>query len=409
MTNPDINSENSSQSNLDSTFEVQPEQQPVFQGATKLNIGVLKEKSKDEKRVALTPQDVELIASSGYNVFVEKGAGIGANYSDLDYSEVGAKIIEKDEEVLKKSDIICKITPLDNREINLCSSNSTIISAINMSSITRKTLINMQKKNLTALAYEFFSDTSGFNPFLHSIGEIIGTSAIMIASEMLTSTNGGRGIMFGGITGLPPTNIIILGTDIAAEYALRIAMSLGANVKVFDNSLHNLIRFRNIFGQNLYTSPLNYANLRKEFESADVVINSIVRKKNMDFIITDSLVRSMKKGAIIIDLKVDQRSIVETSRVTSFDSPTYVYSDVTHYCVPNLASRVANSSSIVISNLLSNFVLEILHQGSIIPFLQYQSSIKNATYMFKGVVTNRIVAETFDLKFTDLNFIVHVF
>lgn len=409
MTFSDINSENKNQNSAESSYETQAEKQAILFNSKKLIVGVLKEKSRDEKRVALTPQDVELIVRSKFTVLVEKNAGIGANYSDLDYSELGAKIIESNEELLRKSHIVCKIAPLDESEINMISPGSIIISALNMSTQSRRTLLIMQKKKVTALAYEFFEDSSGFNPFTHSIGEIIGTSAVMIASEMLTSTSGGRGIMFGGITGLPPTNIVVIGTDIAAEYVIRIAMSLGANVKVFDNSLQKLIRFRNIFGQNLYTSPLNYANLRKEFESADVVVNSIVRKKNTHFTITDTLVNSMKKGAIIIDLKVDQGSIVETSKVTSFDSPTYVYSDVIHYCVPNLASRVAKSSSIVISNLLSDFLLEILHQGSIIPFLQYQSNIKNATYMFKGVVTNRIVAETFDLKYTDLNFIVHVF
>lgn len=403
------NSENKNQNANESSYETQAQQQPVFFTSKKLIVGLLKEKSKDERRVALTPQDVELIVRSGFIVLVEKDAGLDANYSDFDYSEVGAKIVESSEHVLKKSHIICKIAPLEESEVNLINSDSIVISALNISTQSRRTMLRMQKKKLTALAFEFFEDSTGFNPFTHSIGEIIGTSAVMIASEMLTSTSGGRGIMFGSITGLPPTNIILLGTDIAAEYVVRIAMSLGANVKVFDNSLQKLIRFRNIFGQNLYTSPLNYANLRKEFESADVVINSMVRKENMRFIITDSLVHSMKKGAIIIDLKVDQGSIIETSRVTSFDSPTYVYSDVIHYCVPNLASRVAKSSSIVISNLLSNILLEILQQGSIIPFLQFRSSIKNATYMFKGVVTNKIVAETFDLKYTDLNFIIHVF
>ncbi len=403
------NQAKSGQPQEDYSLETQPMPASVQGGGNKLIIGLLKEKEKDEKRVALTPQDVELIAKSGFEILVEQGAGEGAKFSDLDYSEAGAKIIEDAENVLKNSHIITKISPLTENEILKISSDAIVVSALNLSTQSRQKILKMQKKKLTALAYEFFEDQSGFNPFLHAIGEIIGTSAVMIASEMLTTTAGGRGIMLGGITGLPPTNIVVLGTDIAAEYAVRIAMGLGANVKVFDRTMHNLIRFRNIFGQNLYTSTLNYGNLRNELENADVVINSLVRRQNNHFIINESLVQSMKDGAIIIDLKVDQGSIVETSKITSFEKPTYKIYGVTHFCVPNMASRVAHSSSTAISNLLTDFLMEILQQRSIIPFLQYETSIRQATYMFKGVITNRFVAEKFDLKYTDINFIVHVF
>ena len=393
----------------DYTLKTQAMSAPIQNGANKLIIGLLKEKEKDEKRVALTPQDVELIVKSGFEVLVEEGAGEGAKFLDLQYSEAGAKIIENVEKILKDSHIIVKISPLTDDEILKISTDAIVISALNLSTQSRQKILKMQKKKLTALAYEFFEDQSGFNPFLHSIGEIIGTSAVMIASEMLTTTAGGRGIMLGGITGLPPTNIIVLGTDIAAEYAVRIAMGLGANVKVFDRTMHNLIRFRNIFGQNLYTSTFNYGNLRKELESTDVVINSLVRQQNNHFIINEDFIQAMKEGAIIIDLKVDQGSIVETARITNFEKPTYTIYGVTHYCVPNMASRVAHSSSTAISNLLTDFLIEILQQHSIIPFLQYETSIRQATYMFKGVITNNFVAEKFDFKYTDINFIVHIF
>jgi alanine dehydrogenase len=372
-------------------------------------IGVPKEIDKDEKRVAITPDDVAIITDLGFDVLVERNAGLDAGIYDLAYSEAGAKIVDSHHIIYKNADIIAKIAPLNDLEIVSLRENKIIFSALNLSTQKRKNIELLQEKKTTALAFEFFNDVSGFNPFLHVIGEIIGTSAVMIAAELLSTTGGGSGIMLGGLSGLPPAEIIILGTDIAAEYAVKLALGLGADVKVFDNSMQNLIHFHKTFGQQLYTSTLNYSNLRKSLQTADVVINTLSKTPEKKIIVSQEMVSLMKKGAVIIDLKVDAGSIIETSKITTFENPTFKVNDIIHYCVPNLASRVALTSSVAISNLLSVSLIKILQQGSIIPFLQYDTNIRNGTFMFKGALTNKIVAETLGLKYTDINFIVHVF
>jgi len=372
-------------------------------------IGVPKEIDKDEKRVAITPDDVAIITDLGFDVLVERNAGLDAGIYDLAYSEAGAKIVDSHHIIYKNADIIAKIAPLNDLEIVSLRENKIIFSALNLSTQKRKNIELLQEKKTTALAFEFFNDVSGFNPFLHVIGEIIGTSAVMIAAELLSTTGGGSGIMLGGLSGLPPAEIIILGTDIAAEYAVKLALGLGADVKVFDNSMQNLIHFHKTFGQQLYTSTLNYSNLRKSLQTADDVINTLSKTPEKKIIVSQEMVSLMKKGAVIIDLKVDAGSIIETSKITTFENPTFKVNDIIHYCVPNLASRVALTSSVAISNLLSVSLIKILQQGSIIPFLQYDTNIRNGTFMFKGALTNKIVAETLGLKYTDINFIVHVF
>ncbi len=390
-------------------YKTLPKMQPVSRRINLFSIGVPKETGIDEKRVALTPSDVEIIISLGFEVFIENGAGLEANISDFDYSEAGAKMIKDNEIIYTNCDIICKIAPLSDQEIDLLGTNKIIFSALNLSTQTKEKIRKLQKKKITAIAFELFSDENGFNPFVHVIGEIIGTSSVMIASELLSSTSGGRGIILGGLSGMPPTKIIVFGTDISAEYAVRIALGLGADIKVFDNSIPNLIHFHNIFGQQLYTSTINLSNIRDVISDTDVIINTIKREPGGKFILTDYFVSLMKKDAVIIDLKVDSGSIIETSKITSFNNPTFKYYDVIHYCVPNLASRVAFTSSMAISNLLTSPLIEILQQGSLIPFLQYDSNFRRGTYIFKGVLTNKTVADALELEYTDINFIIHVF
>ncbi len=397
------------QDNTKNILKTLPKLQSLKNRNNLMNIGIPKETMKDEKRVALTPKDVESIVRLGYEVFIEHGAGEKANIQDIEYSESGAKLVKDTEIIYKNCDIIGKIAPLTLDEINMLGTNKIIFSALNISTQKKEAIANLSKKKCTAIAYELFENQNNFNPFTHAIGEITGTSAVMIASELLSSTSGGRGILLGSLSGFPPAEIIILGTDISAEYAIRIAIGLGAIVKVFDNSIQNLIKIHKIFGQNLYTSTINEANLKHELANADVLINTIAIEEGQKFIITEDMIRLMKKGSVIIDLKVDQGSIIETSEITSFENPTYKKNDVIHYCVPNLASRVAYTSSIAISNLLTTTLIKILEQGSIIPFLQYNSDIRKGTYLFKGVVTNKIVAERFNFDYTDINFIIHVF
>lgn len=371
-------------------------------------IGVPKETINQEKRVALTPDDVASICSENFNVLIEHNAGVNANFSDYQYSEAGALLVTQ-KELFEKSSIIVKIAPLTYEEIDLIKPESIVFSSLNLNTQSLDRITSLQEKKITGLAYEYFIDEKGFNPFTHVIGQIVGSSAVMIAAELLSNNNGGRGIMLGGLTGLPPAEIVVLGTDISAEYAVRVAFSLGANVRVFDYSISNLIHFQNLFGRNLYTSTLNYANLTDAVTRANVIINTIEHKQGKKFIITQDLVLAMKDLSVIVDLKIDSGSVIETSSITTLENPIYVKHGVIHYCVPNIASRVAQTSSLAISNLLTSILLKILQQGSIIPLIQYERDLRNATYLFKGLLTNSVVANNLNLQYTDLNLIIHIF
>ncbi|MBN2662337.1 MAG: alanine dehydrogenase [Bacteroidales bacterium] len=391
------------------SIKTMPQKVKLQKNNNTLSIGIPKETSVDEKRVPLTPDDIIAIKNAGFEVLLEKGAGLKSNFTDLEYSEAGAKIVNNREKIYKEAFIIVKISPLTLEEIDLISPEKIVFSALNLSTQSSLRLQKLQEKKITAIAYELYNDELDFNPFLHVIGQINGSSAIMIASELLSNSTGGKGVMLGGLTGMPPTEIVVLGTSISAEYAIRIALGLGATVKVFDNSMLNFIKFHNTFGQHLFTSTITYSHLKKAVATADVIINTLDKKPGKSFLITEEMLFLMKEGSVIIDLKIDAGSIVETSEITTFDNPTFIKHGVIHYCVPNLASRVAQTSSTAISNLLSNILLKILEQGSIIPLLQFEYELRNATYLFKGISTNRLVSNTLNLNYTDINLIIHVF
>jgi len=390
-------------------IKTMPQKQKLSKKENILSVGVPKETSIDEKRVPLSPDDVLAIKNAGFDVLIEKGAGIKSNFSDLKYSEAGAKIVSSKQKIYNDAFIIVKISPLTLEEIELIAPEKIVFSALNLSTQSEERLQKLQEKKITAIAYELFTDEHDFNPFLHVIGQINGSSAIMIASELLSNSTGGKGVMLGGLTGMPPAEIVILGTNISAEYATRIALELGATVKVFDNSMSNFIKFHNAFGQHLFTSTITYSHIKEAVSSADAIINTLDKKPGKNFLITEEMLFSMKEGSVIVDLRVDAGSIVETSEITTFENPTYIKHGVIHYCVPNIASRVAQTSSTAISNLLSNILIKILEQGSIIPLLQFEYELRSATYLFKGISTNRLVSNTLNLNYTDINLIIHVF
>lgn len=375
----------------------------------KLSIGLPAENNDEEKRVVLTPSDVKLITKLGYDVIVETGIGERANFSDLEYSENGAKIVRSKIKIFSDASIIIKVSPLSDKEIDLLKPNKIVFSALHLSTQSPERIIRLRKKKITAISYEFFEDENNFNPFLHSIGEIIGSSSIMIASELMSNISGGKGIMLGGLTGLTPSEIVILGTDISSQYAVRIALGLGANVKVFDSSIEKLIMFRNLFGQHLYTSTISNLALKSSLKTTDVVINTINRKAKQEYIISNEMLLEMKSGSVIVDLKVDSGSVIESSKITTFENPTFVKSNITHYCVPNIASRVARTSSMAISNILTPYIIKILNYGGIVPFIQENRSCRNGVYLLKGILTNNTIAEKFNLDYTDINLIIHVF
>ena len=367
-----------------------------------LSIGLIKEKTFQENRIALAPESVSILVNNGHRVMVETKAGEGANFFDTDYSEAGAEIVYSSEEVFK-ADLILKVAPLTEEEMEWLKPHQIIISAIHLPTMKKEWLEKIIAKRVTALAFEYIKDSSNTFPIVHSMSEIAGNASILIASELLSDNKNGKGILLGGITGVPPAKVVVLGAGIVGEFASRTALGLGAEVKVFDNSTFKLTRLQNNIGVRVYTSIIYPDVLKRELQTADIAIGSMHSENGQTaMIVTDSMVQNMKAGSVIVDVSIDQGGCFETSEITNHKNPTFKKYDVVHYCVPNIASRFARTASYAISNILTRKLLRAGEMGGFEKLLWGQDGTKNGVYLFKGSVTNRHLSEKFGFKFTDI-------
>ncbi len=375
-----------------------------------LTIGIPKESSFQENRVPLVPEAVALLCNYGHQVVVETDAGKNANFQDKDYSEAGAQIAYSREAVYE-SNIIIKVSPPTLEEIELVKPKQIILSAVQMSTNYGAQLKKLSEKRATAFGFNYIKDEEGVYPVVRSMGEIAGSTSILIAAEYLSNVNSGKGIMPGGITGIPPTEIVIIGAGIVGENAARVALGLGATVKIFDNSLSRLARIRSMFnGQQLYTSLIKQDELARQLTNADVVIGALrAPEGRTPCVVTEAMVSDMKNGAVIIDVSIDQGGCFETSIPTNHEKPVYKKFGVTHYCVPNIPSRVAHTASIALSNILEPIVLEIGESGGLEKFLAHHRHIRSGLYLYNGLCTNRFFAQTYNLPFKDIDLLMAAF
>jgi alanine dehydrogenase len=384
-------------------FDTQEQPAIITHKKGNLTIGIPREKTFQEHRVALTPESVGLLVHNGNRVLIETGAGKFSHFSDREYSEAGAEICY-DAKELYKSDIIIKVTPPMLEEVEMFRENQTIFSPLHLPTMKTKTIQKMMEKKVTAIAYEYLQDEWGVYPVVRSMSEIAGNSVILIASELLSNISGGSGILLGGVSGIPSTRVVVLGAGVVGETAVRAALGLGANVKVFDNSTYKLHRLQNNIGTRIYTSVLSPTLLSQELENADVVIGAIHSKKGRTpIVISESMVMKMKPNAVIIDVSIDQGGCFETSEMTNHDKPTFVKHDVIHYCVPNIASRVSRTASIAMSNILTNLLLQLIQVGGIKSLVKSSKGVRNGAYLFGGNVTNAHFSNMLGEKHIDLD------
>ncbi len=371
-----------------------------------LYIGVPKEITLQEHRVALTPSSVNLLVNNGFEVWIETGAGKEAKFPDKDYSDAGAKICYSSEEVYK-ADIIVKVEPPTENEIKFLQAKQLIISAIQLNSRSDKYIRSLMEKKITAIAFEFLKSKDGIYPIVRSMSEIAGTSAISVASEYLCSTRGGKGEMLGGVTGIPPTEIVIIGAGTVGEYAARSAIGVGAVVKVFDNSLEKLRRIQNNLGIKLYTSLLHPKILQKALSTADVAIGCMWSEDGRSpAVIGEEMVSKMKPLSVIIEICIDQGGCFETSEITNHLKPTFVKHDVVHYCVPNITSRVCRTASYALSNILTPLLLEISDAGTIGDFIWEHQSVRSGIYIYKGNLTNKHIGKRLNIYHKDIDLLI---
>ncbi|QRM90178.1 alanine dehydrogenase [Lacinutrix sp. WUR7] len=383
----------------------QEETLEIFKQKGNLFIGIPKETAFQEKRVCLTPDAVSALVSNGHRVLMETGAGEGAKFSDKNYSEAGAKITNDTAKVYG-CPIVLKVEPPTLDQINLINPQSILISALQLKTQNKKYFETLASKRITALAFEFIRDEDGSYPAVRSLSEIAGTSAVLIASELLSNVNEGNGLMFGNISGVPPIEVVIIGAGTVGEFAARSAIGLGANVKVFDNSITKLRRMQTNLGMTIYTSTLQPKNLAKALKRCDVAIGAVRGKNRAPIIVTDAMVGNMKSGAVIIDVSIDMGGCIESSEVTSHKHPTFIKHGVIHYCVPNIPARFARTASISISNMFTPYLLKIAEDGGLENSLRFDKGLKNGLYFYHGILTNKSVGEWFDLKHSDINLLI---
>lgn len=384
-------------------FQPQTELLKVSEKPNKLFIGVPKESIIQENRVALVPSSVQTLVSRGHRVMIEAGAGEKSNFADHDYSEVGAEIAHSQEKVYKASTII-KVAPPTLDEIKLMSPNQLLITPLQLPIINADYIKELQRKRVIALAMEYMKDESGGFPVVRIMSEQAGLCAMLTAAELLTKSNGGPGVLLGGISGVPSAKVVILGAGIVAEYATRTALGLGAEVRVFDDSIYKLHRLQSLVGRQLYTSVLNPVYLQRELVDADVVIGAIHSKAGRTpMVVNEDMVASMKAGAVIVDVSIDQGGCFETSEVTTHEKPTFIKHDVIHYCVPNIASKISRTSSIAISNILTPILIKAASSGSVEKVIFNDHGLRNGVYIYKGKLTNEYLGRRFHLNSTNLD------
>ncbi len=387
----------------------QEEMLEVRKRKKELVIGVPKENPKYESRISLTPQAVELLTQNGHKVLVEEGAGKGANYSDLDFSEAGAQI-EKDRKKIFETELILKVAPYSSVDIELMVDNQTVISALHSSSQTREQITGLARKRVKAIAFEHIRGDVGEYPIVRSMSELAGKLCINIAAEYLSKQHGGKGVLLGGITGISPAEVVIIGAGTAAVSAASAALGLGAVVKVFDKSLQKLREMQQRLGTQIHTSVNQPYALAKALRSAEVVIGALaIDDFNDDFIVSKDMVQQMKPGSVIIDLNIDNGSCFETSKPRIIHDPVYEESGVLHYCVPNIASRAARTASIALSNVLIPYLLKMGEEGGIIQLLKVDRGFRNGVYVFNGILTNQQLGSRFGINAKDINLLMAAF
>ena len=370
-----------------------------------LFIGLPKETHLGEKRVCLSPDAVGALSANGHRIVIETGAGDGANFTDKEYSDAGAKISYNLEEAFK-CNIVLKVAPPTENEIEYINPNTILISSLQLKTQSKMYFECLAKKKITAIAFDFIKDEHETYPILKSLSEIAGTASMLIAGELMSGVSKGNGLLLGNIGGVPPTSVVIFGAGTVGEYAAKTAIGLGARVKVFDNSISKLRKLQDCLHAPIYTSTLQPKSILKALMRCDVAIGAIRGKNRSPICATEEMVEKMKEGAIIVDVSIDRGGCFETSNITSHSKPTFEKHGVIHYCVPNIPSRYSRTASFAISNLFTPYLLDIAESGGFENAARFDKSLRSGMYLYHGILTNKTVATWFNLPFRDINLLL---
>lgn len=378
----------------------------VKEGSKSLNLGIPCEISMQENRLMLTPEAIAVLTNNGHEILVEAGAGASSKFTDNEFSEAGAKIVYSAKEALE-ANIILKVEPPTLDEIEMIKPGAILISALQLGNQTSEYIQALNKKKITAIAFEFLEDKVGGMPVVRAMSEIAGNTVMSIAAHYLSSVANGKGMILGGITGVPPTKVVILGAGTVGEYAARSALGLGAQVQVFDHQIYKLRRIKHALGHQVYTSTMDISTLSEALENADVVIGAVRAEKGANrMIVTEEMVANMKEESVIIDVSIDQGGCIETSKLTSLKNPVFRKYNVIHYCVPNIASRVARTATTAFSNIFTPILLQTADAGGVNEMIYHYRWFMRGVYTYNGSLTNAAIGKKFNMKFRDLNLLM---
>ncbi len=368
-----------------------------------MNIGVLNESCKIENRVGLSPSGISLLVEHGHTVYVQAGAGLKAGYSNEEYSDLGAKIVFTKEEVFGRSDLVLNISPLNDEECKLVKKDQILFGFHHLAVARKPVFETLLKKNVTIMGYEIVQDEKGELPFIESLSEIAGQMCLAIAGQYLQTSFGGQGVILGGVVSVPPATAVVVGSGVLAKSAVKSLLGAGAHTIALGRFMDRLRELEEITSGRLITMFASQYNLARMTKIADILIGAILRPgERAPIMITRDMVKSMKKGSLIIDLAIDQGGCVETSRLTTLEQPTYVEEGVIHYCVPNITSAVSRTSTKVLSNLVAPCLIEIGEKG-IEQTLKEKQSLARGVYVFRGNICKKNIAERFALDYKDIN------
>jgi len=386
----------------------QEEMLAVKKQGKKIKIGVPSDFSRSEYRIPLTPQAVELLVSYGHEILIEKDAGKAACYSDEDFSKAGAVVVTSKEETFQ-CDIVLRVASFSSEDVDALRGNQVIISGMQVNTCDKEAVRKLMQKKIIAVAFEYLENEDGFQPYVHQMSQIAGATAITIASEYLSNSRKGKGVLFGEVTGVTPAELVIIGSGIAAEYAARAALGLGIFVKVFDTSVSDLSKLEEKLGRRVFTSVFYPKVLKKALVSADAVIGATSINAPSKFKVSEELVQEMKEGAVIIDLNIGQGGCFETSKCTDFKKPVYLKHGIVHYCVPNSPAMVARTASISISNILIPLLLAIGENGGVEKYIKISRGFRKGVYIYRGILTKEDIGRMLNIPSKDINLLLALF
>lgn len=399
----------SEQTTSGSTFAMPKEEMlEIKRKGKKIRIGIPSDKSKVEFRVPLTPQAVELLVSYGHEILIEKEAGLAASYSDDEYRLAGALVVDKKQDIFE-CDIVLRVSPFSEEEIDMLKGHQALISDLQINTHCANSISKLMQKKVTNIAYEYMEEEDGSKPVMQLMSQISGSASIVLINEYMSKSRDGKGVLLGNVTGISPSELVILGSGTAAEFAARAALGMGALVKVFDDNICALRKLEQKLQQPIFTSVFYPKVMRKALKSADAVLAAMPVGTPPPFRITEEMVKKMKPGSVIVDLNVSQGGCFETSHCTDLNNPVFVEHGIVHYCVPNLPAIASRTASIALSNVLIPILISIGEIGGIDNYIKSSKSFRKGVYIYNGILTNSVLAEKFNFPYKDIELLLAVF